>query len=248
MIDKPLIDITMTSVVRTALLESTLKTIIKFVVDDINKFRLIINVDPVGEKTKPAKMIKVAKKYFPNIIYNIANEPSFPKAVKWIWSQATAPYILHWEDDIDILRRIDVNRMIEILKKNKDLSSLRLYKGTTPRNSKGFKTFNCYWDYNSKGFYVARDWKKQFGLNPILIKSDFIKEAVTRMVDHINPEKQFRFSQAYMKPLIEKWKYGIYAKPGETRLIDGRKGETWKQKMKLNKPKGRTFLKWEKRK
>jgi len=243
--NKDLIDITMTSVIRTSLLDGTLKSIKKNVVDDIDRFRLILNVDPVGEKIKPAKMIKIARKYFLNVIFNFAKEPSFPKAVKWVWSQATAPYILHWEDDVDILRPINITHMINILKENKDLSSLRLYKGTTPKNKSGFRIFNCHWEYNPKGFYVAKDWKRQFGLNPILIKSEFIKEAVTRMVEDTNPEKQFRVSQAYMKPLIKKWKYGIYAKPGETRLIDGRKGQRWKNKMKLNKPKGRTFLKWE---
>jgi len=239
------IDITMTAVVRTGLLAETLSTISEKVCKDRDGFRLIINVDPVGESIKPAKVIKVARQYFDDVIFNIAQTPSFPKAVKWVWSQATAPYIFHWEDDVNILREIDVDHMIKILKDNPKLSSLRLYKGNTPRNKNGFRTFNCRWNYNQEGFYVAKDWKKQFGLNPILIKREFIQEAITRMVDHTNPEKQFRYSQAYMKPLIQKWQYGIYAKPGETRLIDGRKGEKWKRKMKLNKPKGRTFLKWE---
>ena len=101
--------------------------------------------------------------------------------------------------------------------------------------------------YNEDGFYVAKDWKKQFGLNPILIRRAFIDEAVTRMRGDINPEKQFRYSQAFMRPLIKKWKYAIYAKPGEARLIDGRKGQKWKNKIGLQKPKGRTFLEWEKR-
>ena len=241
------IDITMTAVLRTGILDETLRTISEKVCKDRDGFRLIINVDPIGEAIKPMKVIKVARNYFDDIIYNISKEPSFPKAVKWIWSQATAPYIFHWEDDVNILRDIDVDHMIKILKDNKDLSSLRLYKGTTPKSRRGFNTFNCRWVYNPEGFYVAKDWKKQFGLNPILIKREFIQEAVTRMVEDTNPEKQFRYSQKYMRPLIQKWKYGIYAKPNETRLIDGRKGEAWKQKMKLNKPVGQTFLKWEKK-
>jgi len=239
------IDITMTAVIRPSLLEGTLKTIVNKVCKDRDGFRLIINVDPVGEPIKPMKVIKTAEKYFDDIIFNIAKEPSFPKAVKWVWSQATAPYIFHWEDDVNILREIDVDHMIKILKDHKKLSSLRLYKGRTPKGRKMFRTFNCRWEYHKEGFYVAKDWKKQFGLNPILIKSEFIQEAVTKMVQTTNPEKQFRYSQKYMRPLIQKWQYGIYAKPGESRLIDGRKGEKWKQKMKLNKPKGRTFLKWE---
>ncbi len=116
--EKYKIDITMPAVVRPPLLEGTLKTIVENVVDDINRFRLIINVDPVGEAVKPGKVVKVARKYFPDIIYRIAPKPSFPKAVKWIWSQATAPFILHWEDDVNIVRKIDINDMLRIMIKN----------------------------------------------------------------------------------------------------------------------------------
>ena len=109
------IDITMPAVVRPALLEGTLKSIVENVVDDMKRFRLIINVDPIGERIKPAKVVRTAQKYFPNVVSNIASKPSFPNAVKWVWSQATAPFILHWEDDIDILRKIDINDMIKIM-------------------------------------------------------------------------------------------------------------------------------------
>ncbi len=242
---KPQIDITMTAVLRPDLLEGTLKSIIKYVVDDINRFRLILNIDPIGEKVKPAKIPKVARKYFPNIIYNIASEPSFPKAVKWVWSKATAPYIFHWEDDVDILRKIDINKMVQILDNYSKISSLRLFKHNTPKTKK-MKTFSCNWVYNEEGFYLANDWKRQFGLNPILIKRQFIKEALPNMVDNDNPEKQFRVSKKYMAPVIKRWKYAIYTKPGELRIINGIKGQGWKNKMGLQKPKGKLFLKWEK--
>ncbi len=244
--DKCKIDITMTAVIRPGILGDTLKTIVENVVDDIDRFRLIINIDPIGAKIKPAKVIKTARRYFPNLIYNIPNVPSFPKAVKWTWSKTTAPFVLHWEDDIDILRKIDINNMIEILNKYKELSSLRLFKHPTPK-ARVMKTFSCRWKYNKDGFYIASDWRKQFGLNPILIKQEFVSEAVPLLRDNINPEKQFRFSQKYMVPLIKKWKYGLYTKPGQARLIDGRKGQRWKNKMKLQKPKGQTFLNWVKR-
>ena len=108
-------------------------------------------------------------------------------------------------------------------------------------------TFSCRWVYDVEGFYVAKDWKKQFGLNPILIRKQFIDEVLPRMRDNINPEKQFRYSQKYMRPIIQKWKYAIYAKPGDRRLINGRKGQAWKDKMGLQKPVGTTFLEWVKR-
>lgn len=237
------IDITMTAVLRPKILNETLRRIVSHVVDDPDRFRLIINIDPVGEKVKPKQVIRVARKYFKNILYNVPSEPSFPKAVKWVWKNSSAPFIFHWEDDMDILRRINVKDMIKILNEHKILSSLRLYTKATPRK-KSFKTFSCMWKYNEKGFYIGKDWRSQFGLNPILIKKAFIDEAVERMVDNVNPEKQFRNTQKYMVPLIKKWRYGLYTKPGDTRLVYGRKGQQWKNKMKLQKPRAGKFLAW----
>lgn len=240
------IDITMTAVVRPKILEGTLQNILKYVVKKRDGFRLIINIDPIGEKIKPKKLVHIARNYFEDVIYNIPEKPSFPKAVKWVWSQVEAPFALHWEDDVDILREIDVDDMIRILSKYDDLSTLRLYKFNMPRKN-AVRTFSCRWAYNKDGFYIASDWRKQFGLNPILIKSEFVKEAVGRMVDTINPEKQFRASQKFMVPLIKKWKYGLYCKPGDRAIINGKKGQRWKNKQSLHKPKGTTFLKWVKK-
>jgi len=239
----PQIDITMTAVLRPKILDETLRRIIKNVVDDPDRFRLIINVDQVGEKIKPAKIVKIAERHFSNVVSNIAKTPSFPKAVKWVWENSDAPFVFHWEDDVNILRKINVKKMIEILNEDKSLSSLRLYKYRIPRKKK-MKTFSCMWKYNEKGYYIADDWERQFRLNPILIKREFIDEAVQRMIDDVNPEKQFRSSQKYMVPLIKKWKYGIYAKPGEGPLINGKKGQHWKNKMKLQKPDKEKFLSW----
>jgi len=241
------IDITMTAVLRPEILRRTLETITENVCyKKPERFRLILNVDPVGENIKPKVIVKVARKFFPNLVYQVAKEPCFPKAVKWIWSKSSAPYVLHWEDDCKILRRIDIDDMIRILEKYEDLSSLRLFKMETPKTKK-LKVFSCLWLYNEDGFYLANDWKAQFGLNPILVKRAFIDEAVLRMVDNYNPEKQFRYSQEYMRPLIRKWKYGLYTKPGEPRLIDGRQGTEWRKELGLDKPKNKTFIRWEKK-
>ena len=245
---KDRIDITMTSVLRPSIMSETLVKIREHVCrGQEDRYRLILNVDPIGENIDPMRMVKVAMKNFKNVVYNIAEKPSFPHAVKWVWSQVEAHYVFHWEDDVNILYDIDVDDMISILKKYKKLSTLRLYKAPTPNKTR-FYTFACNWKYKPEGFYVASDWKKQFGLNPILIKSEFVKEAVKRMVDNTNPEKQFRYSQEYMRPLIRKWEYGLYTKPGAPRMIDGRKGQKWKNQMGLDKPGGgQTFLKWEKK-
>lgn len=240
-----LIDITMTATLRPAIFSVTLESIKKCVIGtkDINNFTLILNIDSIGENVKPKEMIKIANKYFTNVKYNISENPSFPKAVKWVWSQATADYIFHIEDDWKFLKKIDVMDMIRILNKNEKLSSLRLYKYNTP-GTKTFKTFMCKWVYQEDGYYLATDWKKQFGLNPILIKKKFIDESLPNMVDNVNPEKQFRSSQPYMEQIIKKWQYGLYTVPGQHKLVEDI-GRSWIRRQKYTKPKKGSFVAWE---
>jgi hypothetical protein len=239
------IDITMTATLRPEIFRSTVDDIFKYIIGRHNNkyYRLILNIDCVGENIKPKEIVKIAERSFINIKYNISKTPSFPKAVKWVWSQATSNYIFHIEDDWKFLRKINVDNMIRILKNHNDLSSLRLYKYNTP-NQKIIKTFMCKWDYQEDGFYLARDWKKQFGLNPILIKKEFIDEALPKMVDHINPEKQFRYSQEFMRDIIKKWKYGLYCSPNQTKSIED-SGRSWANRNKISKPKKGPFITWE---
>jgi hypothetical protein len=241
------VDITMTSVIRPAILNDSLNSIVKNLVSDQNRFRLIINVDPIGENVHPMKMIKVAKKHFKNVIYNIANKPSFPKAVKWVWSQSSAPYVFHWEDDVSLFRKIDINDMIKIHEKHPGVASLRLFIQDTP-NKKIIKVFRSEWHYNKDGFYIANRWQEQFGLNPSLIKQAFVKEAINIFRDDINPEKVFRTRYSWAVPLISKWKYGLYTKPGDKMLVSGKgsAGHIWKKKMGLTKS-DKQFLKWVKK-
>ncbi len=243
MVDK--IDITMTAVIRPALLDRTLKSITEKICRDRDGFRLVLNVDPIGEATKPMKVVRTAKKYFDDVIFNIPKTPSFAKAVKWVWANSDAPYVFHIEDDWLINRDIDVDNMIDILKKYEKLSSLRLYKYKTPKRNK-ITTFESPWVYNQDGFYLAKKWEKQFGLNPILIKREFINQALPRMRDDVNPEKQFRFSQKYMKTVIKDWQYGIYSNPGDKALVTDI-GRKWINNTQFCKPKTGTFLTWEKK-
>ncbi len=240
------IDITMTATLRPDILVKTLRGIVRNIVTDKHEFRLIINIDPVGENIRSKIILKVVKKYFDNVVYNYAKQPSFTKAVKWVWKTSDAPYIFHIEDDWSINRKIDVTKMIGILDRHENLSSLRLYKLSTPKK-KVISTFACKWRYNKEGFYVADGWQKQFGLNPILIKRQFIDEALPKMRDDVNPEKQFRASQKWMAPIIKKWKYGLFTSPGDKPSVSDI-GLTWRNKNKFVKPRKVPFITWEKNK
>ena len=240
------VDITMTAVLRPSILNQSLSTIVKNIVDDQDRFRLIINIDPIGENVNPMKVVRTAQKHFKNVIYNVAEKPCFPAAVKWVWMNSDAPYVFHWEDDVSIFRPINIEHMIEIHKKFSDVAALRLFINDTP-NGEIISVFRTKWRYNKHGFYIADDWKGQFGLNPNLIKKEFIDEAIRVLRDDINPEKVFRPVYEWSVPLISKWKYALYTNPGDKILVSGMgsEGHIWKRKFGLSKPSGQQFLTWQ---
>ncbi len=242
------IDITMTAVLRPKVIRGTLKSFCKNLFkEDRERYRLIINIDPVGDECDPIHIIDICKQFFSKVKYNIPTEPSFPRAVIWTWSHVTAPWCFHLEDDWTIYRSTDINHMISILNKHKDLACLRLYKQKIPKRSK-LILFNSKYQPYDEGYLVADDQRHQFGLNPTLIKGDFVREAFPQMVDTKNPEKQFRWGNEVMRDFIMKWKYGIYGRPGDEMLVYGKRGLKWRRDAHLSKPVGKQFITWENRK
>lgn len=240
------IDITMTCTLRPKVLKTTLKSFCDHMFIKRDRFRLIMNIDPIGEPRRPMDMVDAAKLYFDNVVYNIAKTPSFPRAVIWTWSQVSAPWVFHLEDDWTINKRVILEHMLDILRKHKDLACLRLYKHNIPNTPKP-RMFDCYYTYYKEGFFIAEDSKKQFGLNPVLIRSTFVKDAVPQMVDTKNPEKQFRYGNSIMRDFVMKWKYGIYGNPGEEACVNDI-GSHWIRNQSFTKPKGGAqFLTWAKK-
>lgn len=238
------IDITMTAVRRSSVLQKTLSSFCDHLFyGNKDRYRLIINIDPVGEQEKIKKVVHVCKSYFDNVVVNIPDKPSFPKAVIWVWSQVEAPWVFHLEDDWIINRDIDINDMIRNLTERSGLACLRLYKRPIP-NSKKPKLFDCSYRYNKNGFFVAEDSRTQFGLNPVLIRKKFIVHALPLMNPNKNPEKQFRYTNPKMKDFIMKWQYAIYGRPGDGTLVSDH-GVVWRKKNGFIKPSG-AFTKWEK--
>ena len=63
-----MIDITMTAVRRPKVIDKTLKSFTKHIFKNQKDYRLIINIDPVGEGHSNNKVIDVCEKYFENLV------------------------------------------------------------------------------------------------------------------------------------------------------------------------------------
>jgi len=242
---KSKVDITITATVRPKLLDTTLTSFYNnLFCEDPDRYRIIINVDPVGEVGSTQQdMVDVCHKYFKEVIYNFPEKPSFSKAVIWCWTQTEAQFIYHLEDDWALNRPVKMKTMIQILKENPNLACLRFSKYNVPEGNHIVLFESAY--TLKKGYYLAADSSSQFGLNPCLIKSEYVKTAVKLMTENINPEKQFRANNGRMRPFVKMWQYGIYSEPGQPALVTDI-GRNWRKIHNFKKPKNSAFLVWEK--
>lgn len=222
------IDICMTATIRHHVLDQTLNSFTKQMLHDRSRYRLIINIDPIGEKLKRrGAELTVAKKYFDDVVYNFPETPGFTKAVQWCWLQTTAPYVLHLEDDWKLLQNINIDWMIEMLNQYK-LTSLRLSKEKIGRSKHSNKFGFIYWP--------------KISLNPTLFQGDFIRRVAPLMSMAQNPEKQLRPTNSELGKVISKTQHGIYMREG-TGMIVLDIGRQWMNKSRFRKKTG--FLHWE---
>lgn len=242
------IDVTMTATIRPLIIDATLKSFCKKILKPPHEYRLIVNIDPIGEANiLPKRILKICKNYFSDIVFNFPKNPSFPAAVIWTWSRTTADFVFHLEDDWLISKDLDIGHMMKILQKDKDLACLRLSKYNIPKKEI-IKLFRSIYEYKPEGYYVAKDRARQMGLNPVLIKGEYVRNAFPLMVTTKNPEKQFRDTNTKMKNFVLSWRYGIYGKPGWSALVIDN-GTTWRIQRGLDKgnPGKEPFLTWRKK-
>ena len=241
------IDITMPTTLRPEILERTLDSFCKNLFIERDRYRFIFNIDPVGEDCEPAAILNLAKQYFSNIKYRIAEKPLFPAAVIWCWNQVEADFIFHMNEDWELTRPINIDHMISLLNKHQNLACLRLNKMDINANPDNIVVFGgCKYIPNPDGFLLASRRDNQFGTNPELIRGTFVKTARRLFKPYQNTEKQFRRGHPEMfKQVVMKWDYALYAKPGDSVLIRDI-GKEWMKNNKFQKEGGPGFTKWEK--
>lgn len=222
------VDICMTATIRPIVLEETLKSFTEKMLKDKSQYRLILNIDPIGEKLKRIGFMKeIARKYFDDVILNMPEIPGFTKAVQWCWSQTTSDFVFHLEDDWRLTQVIDIDDMINIMK-TYNLTSLRLSKDDVGKSKHS----------NQYGFI----YYPKISLNPTIFNGNFLREVSPLMNLLQNPEKQLRPTQSDLGKIIVNTKHGIYTKP-TTKATVHDIGRAWMNKTRFKKKTG--FLNWE---
>ena len=115
------LDITITACKRPEILAITLYSFVSKMLIG-HDCRAVINVDPVGTGNS-IDTVEACKAVFPNTVYRLAEEANFSKGFKWVWqNKSDAEFVLHLEDDWELMKEVDVHHMVEILRRNPKLA------------------------------------------------------------------------------------------------------------------------------
>lgn len=234
------INITTTATIRPEILDRTYKSFCDNLFNKECRYKLIINIDPIGDKRYSQNdVLNIAKKYFDNIVFNFPSAPSFAKAVKWCWSNVDADYVFHLEDDWVCNEKISIISLINIINKYDVLAMIRLYKGMFAHRMKPISPIGIKEEHKGIIQYLP----KRCSLNPGLFLGRYAKEASVLMVDHLNPESQLCGNCSGIKNIeefVDKWGYSVY---GYGRRVVSDIGIRWRKEKNIRrKP---DFTEWE---
>lgn len=210
------VDVTITATTRISIFSRTISSFMENLFNDYldkgHKFRIILNVDPVGNEGSLEDFTRLMDKYCSDTIVTFPKYPNFPKAFKSVWKSITADYVFHLEDDWELLQKVDLLHLINILESEEDLAILRLaafHAGLTT-----MKNWNKFFPYNGRYYECPEEMKTSLGFcgHPSLIKAEFVRNTVKFLDENRNPEKQFH-SRGLTKIMQEvvKWRYGVYS-------------------------------------
>ena len=224
-----MLDITTTATIRPELFRWTLQSFTEKLFVHKKEYRLILNVDPVGEDVDPMEMVEVGKQFFDNVVYNIPEEPNFAKACKWCWGETSSEFVFHLEDDWTLSKKIFINDMISVMNDNKNMMLLRLPKLRLTY------LHHC----EAKNKFIDQH---KLMLNPGLFRGDLIRKISDKMNTTDNPEKQIR--RVFKLPKYQN--AGVYCGIGVGEYIKHH-GREWQKQSHYRKQKGSNFITWEKK-
>lgn len=242
-----LIDITMTAVRRPEILKKTLHSFYRnLLAPVINECRLIINVDPIGDDIPSYSLDEIISGYFKRYAISMPMSANFPRAFKWTWNKVEAPWVLHLEDDWELLERVEIYDMLAMMKRHPNLASLRLPFFNSDETS--MKNWNLQFPWNGEYFECPSNLRQRAGFagHPSLLRGDFVKNCAPLLNPALNPEKQFHDDNPSLVNEVCNWDYGVWGKPNRQRMINDI-GTTWKAENQFIKKGNKAFfIEWEK--
>ena len=209
-----LIDITIPAVRRPEVLARCLDSLIVNVLHDTSQFRLLINIDPVGPGTVD-EVLAVCRARFDNLVYNAPEDAgSLNRALMWLWRTADSDLILYTEDDIEIIRPVDLADMMAVLRRREKCAFLQMPHVPLPTST--FAATKTLTQSYSGGRFWLRGGPYKMALQPALLRWNFARCASLMLRDNPDPEIQFHRGNPTLGAFVDEWTFGTYGEPGDS--------------------------------
>jgi len=239
------IDVTITACRRPKVLARTMVSFYENMLSG-HKCRAAINIDPIGDGDEQETLVNC--QIACNIgAYRLPKQANFSKAFKWVWqNKGDAEFVLHLEDDWELLKKVNIEHMANMLRRHPKLALLRLPQFKADGDK--MKNWNKFFPWNGEYFECPEELKMSVGFcgHPSLIKREFIDNTVNYIDTNKNPEKQFHRGPKEIMEEVAKWSYGVYGTPKESAFIRDI-GRKWMIENKWKKKGSKAyFMEWEK--
>lgn len=210
-----LIQVACTARITPQLLEITFSSFSEGLLNQFNRKELFINIDPIGDgKHQVHDVLSVCYKYFDTVTVNTPPVGNFSLAAKWVWEQINSEFFLHLEDDWLLNKKISKTKLIYELFSNENVASVRLNRERSIKNK-------CL---------------QKISLNPVLIKTAYIKQALKLYSENLDPEKQLSIPP--LSNHLKHWKHLAYGEKRGRSLEGGfvtDVGKYWRKAQGLSK-------------
>lgn len=205
-----------TATCRPELLDATYRSLFEATQDfDWREVPLNINIDPLPRDGSADAVHAVAKTWFASVCVNKPETPNFATAVKWLWSTANTPYILHLEDDWLFVRSVWMADVMKIFADSAQCYQVRFSKG-------------------------GRSASSLLGLSPSIIRHLAYKPLGEHLLSATNPEVQVHQAAGRLIP----GKKGVAVVYGKRPIVVD-VGRAWLANRRLARPTTKSeFTSW----
>ena len=130
--DDVIINIAFPSVNRPEMIESNIKSLVRYLKGvNFEKSNIFMNMDPVPKIFDINRSEQIVKKYIPNLKINYSKNPSYPNAFIWTLKQCCdnkvkSNLLLFLPDDWEFVNYININDVLKKLEQNPDIKAVSL--------------------------------------------------------------------------------------------------------------------------
>lgn len=230
------LEVTLTAGRRPDLLARTLDSFAQSCLCHFVVKRAFVNIDPAfGDVDDLARCKDIVATRFDDVVLNTPETPSFGAAVKWAWSQTTAKFVLHLEDDWIVRHPITPEMVETCLKFSPEVRNVVLSCPTLGSTGQLFKGKDIK-EKMADGTFRTRH-KPLFGTSPRFMDGDFTRANAALMDPDYDPEKQMRSKLEVNPKLVEfqqPWRCAILWGPEGEVVIDDI-GREWRESRGIEK-------------